>query len=555
MDGAHLKKEMEHNLGNDYKSLYEYFQKIVNGKYDFMVFISRRCYILFQMFAIIAGWNFDNVCTDLGIFAHRERLKASRRIIVADDIGYTGRSMQNVLKRISMYVPVQCVITAVVFAVNRKWADEIFSRKRGLLRRVNVKCRFQLTNHQCQDLSIRLVAAILDSGIPYTTFVYPILGKKKKDIDKDYKITAFRTEKGLFEKHKWETHYLDIGDNDQDLKWTHRLGKYTCIRIYRDPHGEEGELFLPFIFLKDIKKDKVNAWYEGVADTFAEMQCAEAAEELRKALSVHKKWQENAGEYLTSVMSCFCSKALAEILDLSQYVSVQKEEAGKFLKGSFSSTILQLLEACDADFAIRFFDNLFAKMENCEEYFCDDTDREGIVVDKLTEYVTGHCKDMDVYETTYSIYEWLKSDGSNVVFKDQPTKAICVEDIVYVLKKVSFAERDIYLAQIECWDIGVATYRLCYDKERGIAAKCSAGEMSAVIPMLKYQDLIREYFREKFALELEGDNSVDRNILAGVMQKAMDDKKYTEHEIDAFKSLVEERNGSLYGLLLIGAQL
>lgn len=553
MDKIKLVKEaLRHNLGQDYECLRDHFQKIIDENYDFMVFISRRCYILFQMYAMIEGWTFDHVCTDLGIFAHRDELKKSRRVIVADDIGYTGKSIQNVLRRLKDYVPAQCRIAAVLFAVNIKWADQILGRKIGVLNRIVVKCRFQLTNHQCQSLSVSMVSAILESGMAYTTFVYPVIGTKKEDIGENYKLTALDSVKGLFEGYKWETKYLDLEENRVDLPWTHKLGDYSCVRIYRNPDDEECEFFLPFVFLKNIRKDRAVAWYQCVADAFEETGCTEAAAEFRKALGVKRRWQQDALEYLTSAMSCFCSKALAESLQLGEFLDVHKEEVESSLKGSFSGAVLRLLEDCDAGSAGRFFDKLCSRMEGQEDFFCENESGEGIVVNELTQYVSAHCKDKNVYEATYSIYEWLKSEETDGIFHDQPLKAICLEDVVSVLKNIFHSVKDIYLAQIECWDIGVATYRLRCDEERGIVAKCSAGEMSTVIPMLKYQDLVREYFDEEMMSELEGKGRGQTEILEDILRKASDDSRYTRQELDEFRDLFEKRDGSLYGLLIYG---
>ena len=402
---------------------------------------------------------------------------------------------------------------------------------------------------------MRLVAAILDAGMPYTTFVYPIWGKIKKDIGESFKVSDYKRGKGLFDQ-KWETRYLDLEQNKLDLEqnglnleWTHRLGNYACVRIYKDPQNGERGFCLPFVFLKDIKKDRVSAWFEYVADTFNEVGCAEAEKEFRKALSVKKVWLKDAEEYLASVISCICSKSIAEILQLNQYMDVQ-EGIECSLSGSFSPDILQLLKKWDADMAVRFFEKLCADMDAQEPFFHEGQSDAGIVTKELKAYVSEHCGNMDVYEASYSIFEWLKKEDGGEVLEGRSMKSLCVEDIVFVLKQAGYAEKDIYLAQIECWDIGVATYRLRYDDDRGITAKCSAGEMSTVIPMLKYQGLVREYYDTKLAMEFEGNTRTPKAVLEDVLQKALAEQRYSEKEIDAFRELFEERKGSLYGLMI-----
>lgn len=309
---------------------------------------------------------------------------------------------------------------------------------------------------------------------------------------------------------------------------------------------------MPFLFLKSVKADEVNNWYGYIADTFEELRSNDVAEEIRTAINIRAEWRKDAIEYLTCVMSCFCSKALTEVLGLRQYAEFWGEGIINSFKGSFSAPICDMLEKCNEEFEVNFFDRLFQKIENIENIFYSGNQCEDVLADALTEFVLNECEGFDVYESTHAIFRWLKGTESDRMFADGEMKSVYLDDIVYVFREVKhYSYEEIYLAQIECWDTGVATYRFFYDEKRGISAKCTAGEMSSAIFALKYQDLIRDYFREK----LKGDfwlkdGGAENDLLEGTLQKAIKEERYTEKEIAVFRKTVKERNGSLYSMLI-----
>ena len=197
-----------------------------------------------------------------------------------------------------------------------------------------------------------------------------------------------------------------------------------------------------------------------------------------------------------------------------------------------------------------FFDDFFKRIEKLDEVFLDNTERADKCFLKLKEYVLQNHKDMNVYEMTRSIFKWLKSNDSNSAFSKHETKALRLDDIVYILKEVGdYDDESIYLAQIECWDIGIATYRFTYEQE-GIIAKCYAGEMSSVLTILKYKDLVRQFFDEVYENQLNDNEKTQNDILLELYQSVINEKRYTAQEIEEFKRIIEDRNGSMYGLLV-----
>lgn len=537
------------NLGKDVERLSNFFKKIIAGNYDCIVIISRRCYVIFQMFAILYDWDFDNIITDLGIYANKKKLATCNNIIVVDDIGYTGNSMKRVLRRIKKYIPIQCKINAWIYAVDKRYAKQVLNVKLNTFTKINIKCQCQLMDVQCHELSINLVSAILEAGMPYTTFVYSIWGGIEQDISNVYQLSQSKNEDQRFIKYKWQTQYLNIEKN-VDIQWVNNISKYSCVRIYKDLGNDNLECFLPFLFLKEIKDCSVNVWFTSMAESFRVLGENKIAEEIEEALKVKTKWKKDALEYLTCMFSCFCSKALAEIVDLRKYLNDSNMKVQNSFRGSFTSSAISLFEKCDSDFTSRFFNEFFKRIGKLDEVFLDNTERADECFLKLKEYVLQNHESMNVYEMTRSIFKWLKSNDSNSAFSKHETKALRLDDIVYILKEVGdYDDENIYLAQIECWDIGIATYRFAYERE-GIIAKCYAGEISSVLTILKYKDLVRQFFNEVYENQLNNNEKTQDDILLELYQSAINENQYTVQEIEEFKRIIKDRNGSMYGLLV-----
>lgn len=73
-----MQDNLRKRLGKDYEYLRDYFETLINDSADYIILISRRCYILYQMFAFILGWEKKNVISDKGMWCNRSGLsKAS----------------------------------------------------------------------------------------------------------------------------------------------------------------------------------------------------------------------------------------------------------------------------------------------------------------------------------------------------------------------------------------------------------------------------------------------------------------------------------------------
>ncbi len=537
-----IKKECQVILRDEYDNIKNYFKNVIDQKYDCIVFISRRCYVLFLMFAIIEGWTCKAACTDLGIFYKRDQLKKYKKVIVIDDIGFTGTSMKGVLKKVKRYVPFYCKISAGIFALNISKKNQILDMKIGWFRKIKVKCYCQLTDRQCQSLSTKLVSAILASGIPYTTFVYPIWGTIV-NAKPNFQTMEFPDKNTFLKEHKWITSYvLDI-NND----WGKKLSSFQCVRIYKK---DTYICYLPFLFMRGIKVDKIDLFYNSVARIFENLGKETIAKEIVQALSETNKLKNDAVEYLSNMMSCFLSRALAVSLDIPKYVDVQLGLDRLFLMGSFSNEFCNFINDFDKEFINQFFKKFLELIGDIDTYLPDEISPIYIYYDKLSSFVKDNkSRYIKEFDMMCAIFEWMKNEALKNVSESSRIQTILINDLVSILKTEEYDEKKIYLAQIECWDRGVATYRFSYDNQIGIVANCGVGEMSSNISALKYQALVRKFFNEEIMCGELLNEEKGKKVLTQICDEAITNQEYTTEDIEQFKKILNQQQYSLYSLL------
>lgn len=540
---------LESCIPNNKDDIRVFFKSVLVRECDCIVFISRRCYILFQLYAVLEGWKYSNICTDLGIFARREMLMKSKSVLIVDDIGYTGKSIQDVSRRLAIYIPAGCRLDVMLYAVNKGYASDIYRMKIDGLKKLSIKAYLELTKRQCQELSAHLVAAILEAGIPYVTFVYSIWGKPKKIITENQKKLIAGYERSLFQEHKWSSSFLSL-EQEKDIGWTNLISDYSCIRIYQEPE-KNATYFLPFVFLKNIKAAKIKEWYSLIADLFELSHAKMVADKVREILSVGGTETGEALEYLSCAFSCFCSKSIAELLRLPQYVEEIEDRGISVFGDSFSEIFVSALKNCDEAFAKVFWNN-FAKMKlQASDFFAETSNLNSSYFSALTHYLRKHADVSNVYEISYKVFEWVKSEESDKFFPEASNKFIKIEDMVWLMEKeFGFKREEIFLAQIECWDIGIATYRLRYDSEKGMMAICNAGEMSSVVNQLKFQKLIRKFYNTKYRQNGRVTDEMCHEIIKKIVMEESRKGQYTTKDLEEFSEIAEEDNYSFYNMLI-----
>lgn len=465
---GYMEKCLKEILGDEYSLLKDFFDVIRHDAADYIIFISRRCFVLYQMISYIENWKRDNVISDRGIWTYRNSIKQAYRIVLADDILIWGSAMQNayqlldsVLDSKRKYEVKKVIYCGYAENDKNNIADIHFFSKRSM--------------RECRVLTNKLARSIMESGIPYTTFLYPFYGRdcERENMDRNDALT-FKKVKAT--EGKWDSYY-DFKLDTKLQNMVECLCDGACVRYYHQ--SMDGFLcVIPFAFISDVKDQKMDFFYGNISECCHKSGWKELAEEIEKtALEESKeKWV-----YLSMLLSCILSRVIGvvEHLDVNFGEECDREITWKSLEGVFSRRIIECVEKLNEEGCAIFAEEISCRQEiwnSCLDRL-SNKDGKGDHNACLDELLTQFGEMRLEYENSH---------------KSEDKRIDC--HALYEQYSGRYPRQTILAAQIECYDVGIVTYGFEYEDTDGIVAKCGIGERSSVLFALKFSNLIHKYF-------------------------------------------------------------
>ena len=201
--------------------------------------------------------------------------------------------------------------------------------------------------------------------------------------------------------------------------------------------------------------------------------------------------------------------------------------------------IIQLI-----NFSLKFWKGI--DLKSISECFYSFSGSEYAKIEDLKDYVRNK-KDTPVFEVTCGLFNLMRKLSD----KDKKLKSIAFDEIFNLLRNEGEYDAEaIYLAQIECWDRGIATYSFEYSEKKGIIAKCCVGEMSSVIYMLHFSDLLRKFYEKNFFCEKNLTDEQRQKNLLDVIEEEKNGGRISEEEIEILYELIQGQQGGIYNLLI-----
>lgn len=486
-----LKKWMQSNLRiyllKDYEYLADYFGAFKDDAADYIILISRRCYILYQMFAFAFGWNNKNVISDKGMWCKRAALGKAESVIIADDIMFSGTAVERILKKLNAYLNIGCERNIAVFCRYNGGPNMINGY---LVKEYSVR-----TRRDCRKLTNRLVKSIQANGIPYAVFVYPLYGWQRKCEDDFLQNVQNVDNENIFDRKEseWESEiYFNFIDEIRILKAS--ICDEVCLRVYRKD-SQELICIIPFAFLSNIKKEFIPQFFSLIQECFKSSGGVSLANEIAVALEEHELLLESDKfTYLTSMLACSLSRVIGLLfnMEVNRYEQMIEEVSDSIIRGSFSDEAVNELNIMDGKFAKTFICELGKRSEKLQECVQQEKDRDVYPNSRYEEIlerenVNKKCGDVliDIFEKMREEYDNGGVDAAKYIF--------CNE--IMSLLKGKFSTEEIYAAEIKAWDQGIATYDFYVD-ELGIRSRCGIGERSQLIFSLKYQSALQKFFEQ-----------------------------------------------------------
>lgn len=504
----YFSEKFQEILGIEYDMIKTYFQEIRDAKADFAIFITRRCFILYHVIALIESWGTLEktiVISDRGIWANREKLKTAKLVIASDDILWHGQTLTKVVEKLRKYTTSKCKIVPYVYCKYDQSENK------------EVKFWCVKDKFACNQLSDRFVRCITENGIPYSTFVYPYYGKSNSAIINRCEQTndlLLVNEPLKLVNNAWKQYY-DFNIPSDIKNCINNFSKSCCLRIYQDDMNNYA-CIMPFSFLYDIKQEYIREFFVNLKDILVECNNT-ISQEIEDVLNYDKD-THNAEQwvYLMTMLSCL----------LSIFIGIEMNIGNWFKEGCFENIARISIQGCfplhvtdafmrmDKTFSTKFKEKVINSHVNWKQFYIlesNNNEKRGNDMQECFYEMTNLFQDHRMkYEHTLNSDD--KSVSCNKITEDFSSK---------------FSNNVIYASQISCWDQGIAGYMFEFVEKEGIKSRNIIGERSSLIISLRYFRILDQYFTWETQTEgLTGNLSIEER--KSKLQSLMEEGKVRE---------------------------
>ncbi|MDE6846208.1 MAG: phosphoribosyltransferase domain-containing protein, partial [Lachnospiraceae bacterium] len=426
-----MKQWMQDNLYKwllkECEYLKDYFETLRDDTADYIILISRRCYILYQMFAFVFGWNNKNVISDKGMWCKRAALSKAKRVIIADDIMFSGNAVERILNRLNAYLSTECKRDIAIFCRYNASPD--------VVNNYPIKSYSARTKRDCRKLTNRLVKSIQANGIPYAVFVYPWYGWRSVCEDDLLQNVQSVENQNIFDRQEngWNSKiYFDFIDEIKVLKES--ICDDVCLRVYRE---ESKDLIctIPFAFLSNIKKEFITQFFTLIQECFKNAGGMSIADEIEAALEEHESVLESEKYmYLASVLTCSLSRVIGLLFGIEDkmYAQTIEEISDSIIRGSFSDEVVNELNTMNGQFATAFIWELSKRSEQLKECVEKEKDSEVCLNPCYEEMITKENDDKKCGDVLVDIFGKMREKYDNG--GRNATKYIFCNEIMNLLK-------------------------------------------------------------------------------------------------------------------------
>lgn len=263
-------------LGEYYEDLKAFFKKwIQDNEHEYKVFMSRRCFVLYQLFRIILmeeGDNIDSnsriIITDKGIVHHEDGLREAKRILLVDDVLVYGRTLNSMYDKLKKLSP-RAQIDISVYIKNSGdlcVEEEVFN---------NIWFRFEEETNVWREFSDRIVYCIYAANMSYTAFVNSYY-KKAEQGEADAIEDRFSALKCYDVTNRFQQKYglsarVYFPESMERYPLLQAICRKCCVRVYYSSKCNK-LLMIPYVFLKDIRMEFLDNLYNRFAELLPEFR-------------------------------------------------------------------------------------------------------------------------------------------------------------------------------------------------------------------------------------------------------------------------------------------
>ncbi len=250
-------------LGKKYFRLFNlYLENIISGEYEYIVLVTRRAYVLYELFVLcmlsegvdirnkVKIITSDAVC----MLDYKKNINKNNKILILDDIIINGRTVLAVYNLIK-----DLGFTNIHIASMEKYKDSKYLTAINNLKLNNVPEVSEKIWKKDSDL---LTELIVSSNIGYTSFVPTYIFNDfsvedwNKVIEKSkQENTALELQTETFQKNEIDAYAIFLNEHFKSkLNFTSDDNAEFCIRLYYNKN-ENILTIVPYVFLDNIMTD------------------------------------------------------------------------------------------------------------------------------------------------------------------------------------------------------------------------------------------------------------------------------------------------------------
>lgn len=484
-----LREELENLLGVYFYELHGFFREILVSNYDCVVFLARRCLVLYRLYQklfesepeesleVHRVYQENCILSDKAI-GQISKQKNNAKILIVDDVLIHGNHLWNVYQEIITILPDSDITPRVYMRSECCPSPSVPNEFWDKLTWQNTS-----RNGQWMELSDRIVSAIYYSNVPYISYLGAYHVEKNIDFIQNCPNLEVIDSTNLGQKRVGCRSRVLFCEN-QRPPFLKTVSALDCIRVYESP-ADNCYMVIPYSFTKALRKDTSQEFFEKLA-TQLPPSMVHIREQFMKAhadnSSVWELYRHRLFKALISYIFGLCffrsrqQSHEIETFDLELGFDAKTAEE---LRGISYASILPLLEQ-----GSEIWGGFFSETYQENGFFVnklEDIRKQGLNCDTYWDYIRFH-----------RAYEESRVAEANV--KDYKGKLPGLS-IDYVLRREENLEsrRTVATQILSLNDSGCATSTFALSEDGEVYTSfLSNGEQSFRILFERYPFIIRK---------------------------------------------------------------
>ncbi|MCI9674389.1 MAG: hypothetical protein HFH06_01285 [Lachnospiraceae bacterium] len=499
-------------LEYDFEGFYNYFIEILEQEYDYVILMSRRCLVFFQLFTYLYVYDKKEIksksviLSDKAIPFYFNLFKHTDRIAVVDDIIVHGRTVYSIYNMFQeMFPEIKVDIYGYVSE------EKLDCLPTGLIKSLNIS--YFANANEWRLLSNNIVSCILMSNIPYTSFVtafYQYNNPSSWEFLRNKSFIVVPNTKDS-QVHEGTDSYCiyEQNWNKPDLFSSLSLGE--CIRLYWNKYTEKLTI-IPYVFIRSLSAEQaetaIDYVYNLLPDDYSNIK-----------LFFHKKEEDpnrkkSLEEFKMRILTCLLSSYYwisfleRHLLPNPQYVDIDT------LSKSFGEPIARELGKIKPD----LFNNVTTvPFTECSNEKTKNTAEQSTIK-----------QDFDTLLSNLLYDAWV-TDEKRAKERKCRARGYTIDEILMQGRETKLDDCHIMSKLINSWDTGLAAANFSFDPNTNdIGCFVASGEQS-------YKILLENNANIMYALI-----TVSNMVTRGDAEKHS--SSFEDYRMQLLKELLDEFN-------------